>query len=218
MQVKQLRFVNTIFTSNTYVLYTSENSDVWVVDPGDMTPVWKWMQENGKNRVRGILLTHTHFDHLYGVNSVLEKNPDCLLLVANEYGKNGLTDIKQNGSKYTSEPIVINENADVRFMENDMELWPGVNMKTFLSPGHSDDSICLLVDNFFFTGDTLIENIRTVTKIRGGSVEKLKESVLMIGKLQGYGYHVCPGHNEEFELDGYDLGKATRTSDHFPSL
>ena len=88
-----------------------------------------------------------------------------------------------------------------------MLLWNGVEIKTFNTPGHSDDSQCLIVDGMLFTGDTLIKNVRTVTKLKGGSVEKLEESVKFIASLKGNHLKVMPGHDEEFWLDEYDLKK-----------
>lgn len=203
--VQHIRFVNTTFSSNTYILSKEEDSGVWIVDPGNMQAVWEWMTTHKKNDVLGILLTHTHFDHIYGVNEILDKFPDCLLFVANEYGLEGLSDIKQNGSKYTGNVIVINKTENVRFLGGKLMLWPQECLTSVVTPGHSDDSVCFIVENLLFTGDTLIKDVRTVTKIRGGSVEKLEESIRVIGQLKGHGYHVCPGHGEEFDLDEYDL-------------
>lgn len=205
MQVKYLRFVNSQFTSNTYVLYTCGCDEVWLVDPGDMAPVWQWMQENGKKTVKGMLLTHTHFDHCYGVNEVLERYPKALLFVANEQGKIALENSKLNNSYFTGQPFTINAGENLHYFPNDYALWDDVKMHSVYTPGHSEDSACLLIEKLLFTGDTLIHNLRTVTKLKGGNVEKLEESMQFLKTLNGKNYHVCPGHNEEFELDGYDM-------------
>lgn len=199
------RFINSQFTSNTYILSKEDEVGIWIVDPGDVQPIWEWMSTHHKTTVIGILNTHTHFDHIYGINAIVEKFPSSLIFVANEYGREGLSNIKQNGSKYTGNPIVISKTDNVRFFENKMMLWPQVTLTSFITPGHSDDSVCFIVENFLFTGDTLIKDVRTVTKIRGGSVEKLEESIRIIEQLKGHDYHVCPGHGEEFKLDEYDL-------------
>jgi glyoxylase-like metal-dependent hydrolase (beta-lactamase superfamily II) len=56
-----------------------------------------------------------------------------------------------------------------------------------------------------FTGDTLIKDIRTVTKLKTGSRDKLKETLSMLEKLKGMGLMVYPGHEEQFLLDSYNL-------------
>lgn len=203
-----VRFVNSRFGSNTFILSHPEHDDIWVVDPGDTEPVFEWMKTHQKTSVSGILLTHAHFDHIYGMNEIVSLYPSCIVYIANEYGLNALHNPKVNGSKYTEEgPIEITEIAKVEYYCNTVQLWDGVVMKTINTPGHSDDSQCLLVDGMLFTGDTLIKDVRTVTKLKGGSVEKLEESMKVIASLKGNYLRVMPGHGDEFELDKYDLSK-----------
>ena len=203
-----VRFVNSRFGSNTFILSHPGHEDVWVVDPGDTEPVLEWMKTHQKTSVSGILLTHAHFDHIYGMNEIVSLYPSCVVYIANEYGLDALHNPKINGSKYTEEgPIEITENAKVEFYGDTMQLWDGVVMKTINTPGHSDDSQCLLVDGMLFTGDTLIKDVRTITKLKGGSVEKLEESIKAIEALKGNSLRVLPGHGDAFELDEYDLSK-----------
>lgn len=203
------RFVNSRFSSNTFILSHPEHDGVWVVDPGDTEPVFEWMKTHQKTSIVGILLSHAHFDHIYGVNEMLSHFPECVVYIANEYGLNALHNPKVNGSKYTEEgPIEIAENAKVEFYGDTIQLWDEVTMKTINTPGHSDDSQCLLVDGMLFTGDTLIKDVRTVTKLKGGSVEKLEESMKVIASLKGNSLRVMPGHGEVFGLDEYDINKS----------
>ena len=207
--IQHTRLINTQFTSNTYILSKENETSIWLVDPGDVQAVFNWMQENDKKNVSGILLTHAHFDHLYGINDVLEKFPQCPVYVANEYGKTLLFDPRKNSSYYAPiDDVVVASAADIRFYNTTLALWPDVTLNVIYTPGHSDDSVCLKVDNLLFTGDTLIYNLRTVTKLRGGDTLKLKDSLEVLQTLLGQGLWVCPGHGEEFKLDGYDLRKA----------
>ena len=66
MQIK--RIVNSVFTSNTFVLTDEGSQDCWLVDVGDIEPI---LQEVGNRRVKGVFLTHTHYDHIYGINDVI---------------------------------------------------------------------------------------------------------------------------------------------------
>ena len=205
-----VRFINSRFTSNTYIIAHPEHDDVWVVDPGDIQNVFEWMRVHSKTSISGILLTHAHFDHIYGLNDLLSQYPQCMVYIANEYGKEALHNPKTNGSKYTEEgPIVIDDNARIEYYRDMMLLWEDVEMQTINTPGHSDDSQCLLVDGMLFTGDTLIKDVRTVTKLKGGSVEKLNYSILLLAKMKGRGLSVMPGHGEAFGLDYYNLQIST---------
>ena len=84
---------NSIFNSRTYIL--SDGSDkVWLVDCGDV-----FLNDNDDDndnlgrlmdsRVEGVLLTHAHFDHIYGLPSLLERFPD-VAIYTNEWGKAAL--------------------------------------------------------------------------------------------------------------------------------
>ena len=202
------RFINSRFNSNTFILSHPEHDGVWVIDPGDTDPVFEWIKTHHKTSIIGILLTHAHFDHIYGMNEIVSRYPSCRVYIANEYGLDALHNPKINGSKYTEEgPIVIADSANVEYYSDTMRLWDKVEMKTINTPGHSDDSQCLLVDGMMFTGDTLIKDVRTVTKLKGGSVEKLEESIKIIEALKGKQLKVMPGHGEPFSLDEYDLNK-----------
>ncbi len=208
-----VRFINSRFTSNTYILAHPEHDNVWVVDPGDADNVFEWMKVHSKTSIKGILLTHAHFDHLYGMNEIISQYPQCVVYIANDYGCEALHNPKTNGSKYTEEgAIVIDENAQIAFYKDKMQLWDDVEMQAIYTPGHSDDSQCLIVDGMLFTGDTLIKDVRTVTKLKGGSVEKLKETIVLIEQFKGQGLKVMPGHGDVFGLDDYDLTKSTINS------
>ena len=200
------RFVNSRFTSNTYVLSQPEYDNVWIVDPGDTEKIFEWMKIHSKTNIVGILLTHAHFDHIYGMNEILSYYPECIVYIANEYGKEALHNAKANGSKYTEEgPVTISDMAHIEFLPPKMDLWRGIELQSIYTPGHSDDSVCFVVDGMLFTGDTLIKNVRTVTKLKTGSVEKLRDSIKLLSELKGNGLKVMPGHDESFMLDEYDM-------------
>lgn len=204
-----VRFVNSRFTSNTYIIYSTESVDIWVVDPGDFYPLYEWMNANNKTNVKGVLITHAHFDHIYGVNELYTMFPSTIFYVYNIEGMKALYDIKKNGSKYTESPIVLDGRAIVKTVTTDMELWNGYTIQCFFSPGHSEDSMCMLFGKILFTGDTLIKNYRTVTKLKGGSVEKLQKSIDWIATLRGKNLIIYGGHENSFALDKYDLSIAT---------
>lgn len=64
LQVKQI--VNSIFTSNTYVLFDDDYDYCWLVDIGDFNKVADVLPPGVE--IRGVFLTHSHFDHIYGLN------------------------------------------------------------------------------------------------------------------------------------------------------
>jgi len=203
------KFVNSRFTSNTYIIYSTEQDSVWIVDPGDTDAVFAWMSSHSKTSIAGILLTHAHFDHIYGINEILSRYQDCSIYTANDYGREVLSDPRKNGSKYIEQgPTVIKDNALVMIYPTDLMLWNVIPLRVFYTPGHSDDSVCFIIGTLFFTGDTLIKDVRTVTKLKTGSREKLMETISLLKTFKGRGLLVCPGHGETFEFDTYELNNS----------
>ena len=72
-------------------------------------------------------------------------------------------------------------------------------LKVIHTPGHTKDSICLLGENFIFTGDTLFKNGYGRTDLPGGSQKELEESLEKLSKLLKPGIIIYPGHGEIFQ-------------------
>lgn len=71
------RIINSVFTSNTYIL-TSEGPSTFLIDIGDVQPVKEWLDNDGKV-VKAVFLTHTHYDHIYGIRELIKAYPDCII-------------------------------------------------------------------------------------------------------------------------------------------
>lgn len=61
-----VQIVNSIFSSNTYILSHTDSCRVWLIDIGDIEPVIARLLPG--QQIQGVFLTHTHFDHFYGKN------------------------------------------------------------------------------------------------------------------------------------------------------
>jgi len=67
-------------------------------------------------------------------------------------------------------------------------------VKTIFTPGHSIDSICILIENNLFSGDTLFVRGVGRTDLEGGSEVELNESLKKIASLPPETI-LYPGHN-----------------------
>ena len=72
-------------------------------------------------------------------------------------------------------------------------------LKVLHTPGHTQGSICLLGENFVFTGDTLFKDGYGRTDLPGGSQKDMEESLEKLSKLLKPGMIVYPGHGEIFK-------------------
>lgn len=187
--------VNSVFTSKTYLLTQEGSSSVWLVDCGDVPPLMDLLSSMGADLsiIKGVLLTHVHYDHIYGLPKLKEMFPS-LRVYTNEDGKKALTDIRLNHSKYHNDPIVYESENVVTCGEGSViELFDGVQAKVYYTPGHNPSCLTYEVGDYLFTGDAYIPGIKVVTTLKGGDKVKAKESLERILRL-AEGKVVCSGH------------------------
>lgn len=128
---------NSIMNTVTYVLYREDIDYCVLIDCGFSEVLIDSLEKLGK-RVKAVFLTHAHYDHIYGLNILLEHFSDALVYT-NEEGSDALTDIKKNFSKYHHElvPFVFEHTANVRLLEEgEMLIWEDEKMRVIFTPGH----------------------------------------------------------------------------------
>ena len=189
LQVKQI--VNRIYTSNSYLVFDDEYNYCWLIDIGDYEMVADVIP-NGKE-VRGVFLTHTHFDHLYGINALHRDYPQCRVYTS-VYGKQALYDEKMNFSKYHQSSLVY-EGTDVGVLYDgdNIEIYPGIFLTAYETPGHCPSCLTYVLNNWVFTGDSFIFRVKVVTKLPKGDRFLAKESLEKIMSFS-QGKMICPGH------------------------
>lgn len=182
--------VNSFFCSMTWLLSETEGNQVWLIDCGDVEPVIKKI--GGKN-IAGVLLTHAHFDHIYGLPELLERYPDCRIYT-NEVGRDTLASAKLNMSLYHETPLKV-EGPQISICgEGDgILLFDNITAKVYETPGHHPSCLTYKVGNNLFTGDEFIPGRKVVTNLPKGDKKLAQESLSRIKQL-AIGLSICPGH------------------------
>lgn len=159
---------------------------VTLVDVGD---IWE-----GFGSISHVLLTHAHFDHVYGLNELLQVSPDTKVYT-NDYGKEMLLDAKKNLSCFNETPFIFSSPDQIVVVEDGetVNLNEDLSAKSIFTPGHNPSCITWIVGNAIFTGDAYIPDIKTVTNLPGGNKHQAEESLAMI-KSMTEGRIVYPGH------------------------
>lgn len=180
--------VNSKFKSITYVLSDPGHKGVWLVDCGDVDNL-------NVLEVTGVLLTHIHYDHIYGINQLLDRFPE-MKVYTNDYGKEGLSNPRLNLSKYfpDAEPFLISRPESVYSLE-------GKPVLTLLDceahilpvPGHDPSCLAFLIGDSLFTGDSLIPGTKVITSFphsNRAEARAAEQQLLELGKQ----YEIFPGH------------------------
>ena len=204
------QIINSPIPSNCFILYDKTlGGDCIIVDPGSKSDeeLFAFLEKQGLIP-KYIIRTHEHFDHCWGVNELREQYPN-IQLVCSTICSEAIQDKKKNYSVFHQQPGFELRPADI-FLEdiNWFLYWNGYQIRFEFAQGHSAAGVIFFIDKYVFTGDTLIKDIKTVTKLKTASKEKLKDSILTLENEKGKNLIVCPGHGEMFELDRYDLSRA----------
>lgn len=193
--MKVERIVNSFLQSNTFILSHSGENDLYIIDIGDISPLLKSI---GERNVKGLFLTHAHFDHIYGINDLLVAFPDCIVY-ASQPTFNALKNDKLNFSYYYEKPLLYKGATEIVLSEGQLiPLWNDLNLQTYITPGHSLGSTCFKVDNNLFTGDAYIPNVPPVTKLKEGNKAEALKSIERIKSLIYEGDVVHPGHLTQY--------------------
>lgn len=188
--IRALTFVLGPLKTNTYILYDEHSRDAVIVDPGSAsTKILDFVTTRGL-RVRGIIATHGHFDHVLGVDYFREA-------LGSEFYINRL-DVEVLYETTRTGLIDVPPKPDVVF-EGDSEVRLGSIVLMLLhTPGHTPGSTCLHLpqESLLFTGDTLFHGSVGRTDLPGGSTRQLVHSIKKLYQVIGDRLEtsVYPGH------------------------
>lgn len=190
--MKIYRIVNSVFNSNTYVIRHDKSENCWLIDIGDFEPVLDVVRNHN---IQGVFLTHTHYDHIYGINKLVHTFPKCVVYTS-EYGRQGLFSDKFNQSRYHSDSLIFQGTNLSILKEGDViDLFQDISLKVIETPGHDPSCLSYYTDNEIFTGDSYIPGIDVITSFPRGNKMDARRSVEKILDLNNF-RNIYPGHGE----------------------
>ena len=140
----------------SYLIGCAETCAAAVIDP-KVSQIDRYLALASRHalRIHYLIDTHTHADHFSGARELARR-------------------LQVPVAMHRASPVAF---VDMRVDDGDMIVIGRLRLKAIHTPGHTRDSMCLLVENCLFTGDTLLIGGTGRTDLPGGDPEALYESL-----------------------------------------
>ncbi len=170
MNLKIQRIVTGPLTENCWII-AAESGEAVVIDPGDdPTAIYEATKDL---KVTQILLTHTHYDHILGLASLVKKTdaPVAVHSTEAEIVEQGKMNPPQTGWNLSKVKVT------TQLKDGDTIPFAGSEITILATPGHTIGSVCYLIDRHIFTGDTLFHEDHGRTDLPTGDMNAMRESL-----------------------------------------
>lgn len=195
MVVRQ--FVNSVFTSNSYVVHDSATAII--IDMGDFEPVKEYIDNNNLD-VEALFITHTHYDHIYGVRKFLPAFPHAPIYTS-VFGKEAYGKPNWNFSRYHGDEMAIESDRIRTLAGGDaLNVLNCHKLEALATPGHDKSCLSFRLDNMLFTGDSYIPGVKVIASFPNSNKA---DAGFWYSKLQAMSplYDIYPGHGEPQPLN-----------------
>ena len=172
------------FMTNTYLI--SEGDKAIIIDP--TMGLNRKSNIINKYEIVGVYLTHGHIDHIASVNMF-----NCPIYIYKDE-KNLLYNNSLNLSSMFGFPFELENDNIVLVNENSKLSFEGHEIKIIHTPGHTKGSICILIEDNLFSGDTLFQMSMGRVDFPTGSNNEMYQSLIKLVDNLDQNIKVYPGH------------------------
>ena len=175
-----------LYQTNCYIIHEETSKTCCIIDPGYQAGDILDAVERLGLTVEAVLLTHGHFDHVGAVRDMAAET-GCKVYICGE-------DLSMP-PQVTAGPLYYTHT----YQGGDVLELAGLTVYVRHTPGHTPGSVCLMVENTVFSGDTLFAGSCGRTDLPGGSWPAILKSLRGLAELEA-DLKVYPGHGESTTL------------------
>jgi glyoxylase-like metal-dependent hydrolase (beta-lactamase superfamily II) len=182
--------------TNCYILQSQKKSII--IDPGDEPErILRFVKDLGTTPTL-IIATHSHFDHVLGVNKIREDLHLPFVIHREDVGI--LESMQTRVQQFMGFSVPPPPKVD-RFVKEGESISIGEEaLKVIHTPGHSPGSISLVGQGFVMTGDALFNQSIGRTDTPGGDLDTLLRSITERLFALPDDTIVYPGHGPETSI------------------
>lgn len=188
--------VGTMLGENCYIIQDEKTKETMIIDPGNMTEELSTMLETLDIKLKYIVLTHCHADHINGAEQIKQKYGGKILIHRED--AEGLRKPEINLGYYIGLSDDVSITADSRLNDGDLLHIDDMEFKVIYTPGHTNGSICLYCEKekLLFSGDTLFRGAWGRTDLPTSSFENVINSITNKLMTLPENTIVYPGHGK----------------------
>ncbi len=199
-----------IFNATTYLCFDSVSKDAVMVDCTCCIDEIKSFILENKLKLKYILITHGHFDHVYCLKDAKEAFPMVPVLLHKD-DSDLLSQVKLQCNMAGFDDIEVP--CIDKFIDEDEDIsLGGDKIKVIHTKGHSKGGVCYLINDVVFSGDTLFSGSIGRCDLYGGSYPDIRKSIAEKLFTLPKNTKVYPGHGESTTIE-----KEMRTNPYFIS-
>jgi len=181
---------------NCYIISDDSSSQALIIDPGDEPEkIIEFIDAFGL-QPKYILFTHAHYDHVCAAKELHDQYNAVIVMHEQEKITYRATAKRCISWGYDPEDFPEPERL---VKDNDTISMGAISFKVIHTPGHTQGSICILVENTLFSGDTLFKGSVGRTDLPGGDFGLLSQSLKKLTLLLPQTRVLC-GHDGETSI------------------
>ena len=174
------------YQTNCYIIHDEASKTCCIIDPGYTPGLVLDKVDSLGLTVEAILLTHGHFDHVGGVKEIAAETGCKVYLHEADLSMPPMMTAGKLHYTHT-------------YSDGDQLNLAGLTISVIHTPGHTPGSVCLLVENSMFSGDTLFAGSCGRTDLPGGDWATITKSLRRLASFET-NYWVYSGHGSSTTL------------------
>ncbi|MEG1929721.1 MAG: MBL fold metallo-hydrolase [Anaerovorax sp.] len=181
MRIK--RIIGGNLESNGFIIFQKEGGDCYIIDPGYNGEAYLKKVKDLSLRLKGILLTHHHYDHVGGVQKI-KNATDCPVSI------------------HRCDSDLLKFQADIHLEDGEKLFLEEEEIQVIHTPGHTMGSVCFYSEKskLVFTGDTIFNVDLGRTDLVDGDQQAMESSIVNIINEWGNDMTIYPGHGDSCNM------------------